>query len=72
MVVTRMINYEIYDDIGEDTITNALDSYAIGIGDDGDTITFYDLDDKNQIIFLEEFQKQLDTEIAERIALLKS
>jgi len=71
MFVTRTIQYEIENSIGEDAIRDALENYTLGTSDDGDTISYYDLDAKNEIIFLKVFQEQLDTYIAERINYLK-
>jgi hypothetical protein len=71
MFVTKTINYEIYDSIGEDAIADALGNYNAGEDDNGNTISYYDLDNKNRIIFLETLQKQLDTDIAERIYSLR-
>lgn len=71
MFVTKTIEYEIDNSIGEDAIRDALENYSLGTSDDGDTISYYDLDAKNEIIFLKAFQEQLDTYITERIDYLK-
>lgn len=69
MFVTKTVEYEISDYLGEDLINNVLDDdeYTIGVDDKGNTITYYDLDAKNKIIFLEALQNQINTEITERI-----
>lgn len=74
MVVTRTIEYEIDEYLGQDLIGNALDDdkYMIAVDDNGNTISYYDLDEKNRIIFLEAFQKQINTAIAEEIDILKN
>ena len=73
MFVTRTVQYEITDNLGADMIANIIDGddYYIAEDEYRNEITYYDLDAKNQVIFLEELQKQLDTEIAERIDFLK-
>lgn len=74
MFVTRIVEYEIDEYLGQDLIDNILDDddYIIGVDDKGNTITFYDLDVKNRIIFLEELQKQIATRITEEIDILKN
>lgn len=74
MVVTRTIEYEIDDYLGRDLIDNTFDDdeYMIAVDDNGNTISYYDLDVKNRIIFLEEFQKQINIAIAEEIDILKN
>lgn len=73
MFVTRTVEYEIDDYLGEGLLDEAIDdnNYIIAVDDRGNTITYYDLDAKNQIIFLETFQKQFDAEITYRINALK-
>ena len=72
MFLTKTIEYDIDNSIGEDAIRDALDNYILGTSDDGDTISYYDLDAKNEIIFLKAFQEQLDTYITKRIDYLKN
>lgn len=69
MFVTKVVEYEISDYLGEDLIDSVLDDdeYTLGVDDKGNTITYHDLDAKNKIIFLEALQNQINTEITERI-----
>lgn len=72
MILTRTIKYKTSDFLGSDMITELLDIDSYIAEDEyRNEITYYDLDTKNQIIFLEELQKQLNADITERINFLK-
>ena len=63
---------EIDESIGSDAITDILNKYSVCSGSEGvGIISYYDLDEENQIRFLEALGEQLYSEIEERIDLIK-